>query len=121
MTNREVWEHYRDYTKDITEYSRKLGFAGAAICWFFKAPDFKFPIWILISFLFLLAFFVCDLSQSLVAAYRHRGWIRREEIKNFEETGKIEGDYQKPWGLDIPVFRLFILKVVCLFVAYVFV
>ncbi|MBN1182230.1 MAG: hypothetical protein JXB49_08080 [Bacteroidales bacterium] len=43
----ELWDQYQRYTKDVTEYSRKLAFAVAAICWFFKSDSVTFPVNIL--------------------------------------------------------------------------
>jgi hypothetical protein len=50
MKIEELWTQYQYYTQDVTENSRKLAFAIAAICWFFKTPE--------------ATFFACD---SLVA------------------------------------------------------
>jgi hypothetical protein len=37
MKNQEVWSHYKDYTKDMNDFSRKLAFGGLAVCWLPKS------------------------------------------------------------------------------------
>lgn len=120
MNNKEAWGHYKDYTLDVTEHSRKLGFAGAAICWFFKDESGSFPELILLALVFLIFFFIADVIQSMSGALLTRRWLRGEEIRKYEETGKIEGDYEKPGWIDYPSFTLFNLKVLFLIVSFAF-
>lgn len=64
MTNTRVWEIYSEYTKDITQYTRKIAFAGGAICWLFKNPqsfEQTFPYNINLALVLLIAFFVLDI------------------------------------------------------------
>lgn len=121
MNNKEAWSHYKDYTRDVTEHSRKLGFAGAAICWFFKDTNAAFPAPILYALIFLILFFLADIVQSMSGALLTKRWLRAEEIKKFEETGEIEGNYEKPGWIDYPSFILFILKVVFLIISFMFI
>jgi hypothetical protein len=54
MTGKQLWAEYQHYTRDITEHERKLGFAGAAVCWLFKREDFTFPAVIYIALMFIV-------------------------------------------------------------------
>lgn len=118
MKNAELWEQYKSYTRDATEFARKIGFAAAAICWFFKT-DSGFPVAITWALLFVVGFFVFDVLQSLSAALIYRKWLHKAEARRFAETGGIEGDYQKPRWLDYPAFTFFCLKLFLLFLAFV--
>lgn len=121
MTNDEVWAQYKDYTRDVTEYSRKLGFAGAAICWFFKDANATFPAVILYALASLVIFFVFDVLQGVTGALLIKWWVRREELKNWRDHGTIQGEYNKPGWLDYPSFTFFLLKVAALMVAFLFI
>ena len=121
MKNSELWESYSDYTKILTETARKLGFAAAAICWFFKAPDNSFPSHILIALGFVVLYFISDMLQFLFGAIVLRFWTRSKEKKMCRETGTIEGDYKKPAWLDYPSFTLWWIKVVCLLLGFLFI
>jgi len=114
MNNVEVWSHYKTYTTDITDLSRRLAFGGAAVCWIFRNADGSFPRPVLWAFLGLFAFFGSDVLQSLVGAMGHRQWIRERENELFKATGSIDGEYSKPATLDKWPYRLFLSKLVFL-------
>jgi len=121
MKNSEVWDQYKAYTKDITEVSRKLGFAGAAICWILKTPQGIFSNSVLWALAFIVAFFISDILQSLSGALLLRYWIRSEEIKIWEANSTLDGEYLKPVWLDYPSFTFFLLKVFSLLVGFIFI
>ena len=120
MQNAEVWDQYKAYTRDITEVSRKLGFAGAAICWILKTPQGAFSHSVLWSLIFLVAFFISDVLQSFTGALLLRYWIRTEEIKIWQSNNTLDGEYLKPVWLDYPSFTFFIMKVLFLLLGFVF-
>ncbi|MBE7157622.1 MAG: hypothetical protein INR62_04160 [Rhodospirillales bacterium] len=113
MTGKELWEQYQHYTHDLTEHGRKLGFAGAAICWLFKDQAFTFPALIYLSLLFFVAYFIADILQGFLGAVMVRRFTEREEAKLWESNGSIEGEIQKPRSVDAAAFACFVLK--CLF------
>ncbi len=118
MKNAEAWKQYKEYTKDITEVSRKLGFAGTAICWVLKTPEETFSTSVLWGLAFFVGFFVADVLQSFVGALLLRFWLRREELKKWHTTETIEGEYLKPGWLDYPSFGLFLIKVFLLLLGF---
>lgn len=120
MKNSEAWDQYKSYTKDITEVSRKLGFAGAAICWVLKTPEGAFSLCVLWGLAFFVAFFIADVLQSFVGALLLRHWLRGEELKQWQATNSIEGEYLKPGWLDYPSFAFFLLKVIFLLIGFTF-
>lgn len=119
MNNREIWESYDYYTSEITKHARHLGFAGIAICWFFRSSDIQFPRAILGALTGLVLFFLLDLTQYYVAALRLRLWMHEEEEKQESERGTIEGDYRLNKELDRPVFALFHCKLFALLFGFV--
>src|SRR3954470_822151 len=121
MKGEVVWENYRGYTKDLTEFSRKLAFAAAAICWFFRTPSYKFPSLIILALTLLVGYFFCDVLQYFVAALKLRRWIRDKEIEHYDRTGKLDGDFDMPEHLDRLPFRLWWTKIVMLQMAFVFI
>lgn len=118
MNVKDLWRSYEEYTRDVTVQSRKLGFAAAAICWFFKTEDFTFPPFILVSLLFVVCFFVLDLLQYVLAAKRVRDLARSEEEKAWKEKRSVEVEVDVPAELDRPAKRLFNAKVVLLFLSF---
>jgi hypothetical protein len=121
MTGRKLWAEYQHYTRDLTQHERKLGFAGAAICWFFKRDDLTFPLLIYIALIFFIAYFIADILHYVSAALVLRFFIQYHEKKLFRETGKIEGDIIKPRWVDYPAFIFFIIKGVFLVFAFAFI
>ena len=110
MKTKELWEQYQHYTRDLTEHGRKLGFAGAAICWIFKRDDFTFPLMIYAALLFFVAFFIADVLQSLCAAFVVKFFTEYHEGKMWREQKSLDGDINKPRWVDWPAFALFIAK-----------
>ena len=121
MTGKELWQQYQHYTRDLTEHGRKLGFAGAAICWLFKDSNFTFPFVIYLALLAFVAYFICDVLQSLLGALFDRFFTEDAEAKLWRETKSIEGEIQKPRWVDVPAFTCFLLKSVFLVAGFAFV
>ena len=119
MTNKELWEQYKDYSQLTSDIARKIGFAGIAICWIFHAPGYTFSSKILLVLILLIFFFLFDLLQYLTTTIILRIWIRKKEVKMWESTGEIEGNYLKPLWIDRPALICFVLKLLALISAYV--
>jgi hypothetical protein len=120
MTNQEVWTQYKDYSQTTSDIARKIAFAGIAICWLFRDKNNDFPSLVMIALVFLLLFFLSDLLQYLITALLLRRWIRKEEIKMWENVGVIEGDYNKPTWIDTPTFSFFVSKLTFLIISFIF-
>jgi len=114
MTGKELWDQYQFYTRDLTEHGRKLGFAGAGICWLFKTDKYTFPGLIYWSLLLFVTYFIFDILQGLSGVLILRIFTEREEAKLWAKTHSIEGNINKPRWVDIPAFYCFILKTVFL-------
>jgi hypothetical protein len=121
MKNSELWDQYITYTKDVTEYARKLGFGGAALCWAFKQADDRFPSLILYALLQLVVYFVLDILQSFVSATLLKGWIHKQEEISLREKNSLDVNYLKPRWLDYPAYTFFILKTIILMSGFVFI
>jgi hypothetical protein len=119
VTNRELWQSYDFYSSELTKHSRHLGFAGAAVCWFFRTPEVTFPKWILVALVMIVAYFLLDLLQYYSGAILRRFWIQREESKMYQATGSIEGEYLMPRWLDRPTSAFFVFKTASLLLAFV--
>ena len=118
MKTTNLWNDYVFYTRDVTEHGRKLAFATAAICWFFKTPQVTFPTHILWSLAFVVCFFFLDILQYFSAGLLVGYWTRRQEKKMWKENGTIDGDIEKPAWLDKPAFVMFIFKMVFLMASF---
>ena len=123
MEGPEVWQEYKEYTKDVTVNSRRLAFGAAALCWFFKSlpPAPMFPTLILWALGCVVLFFTLDLLQYGVSAFILRFWMQRQEQKRWDETGTIDGDYPKPRWIDRPAFVMWCVKLVVLLAAFAFI
>jgi hypothetical protein len=84
----DLWRNQEFYARDLTEHSRKLAFAVALICWFFKSEKITFPPAVFWSLVFLVGFFIFDVLHYLWGAVRYRRFIYREE----ERLYKLGGD-----------------------------
>ena len=121
MKNEELWNQYKEYTQELTTNCRKLGFASAGICWFFKTEAYTFPTAIVYALAFTVAFFMLDILQYVTAAVLLRLWTRSQEIRMWEEHETIEGEYNKPAWLDYPSFTMWCLKIASLFLGFGFI
>ena len=122
-----IWDQYTSYTKTVSEQARKLAFAGAAVCWFFRTPEATFPILILIALLLIVVFFLADLGQYIFAAQRYRTFAREQEEAYWESErpweqgeGIPDIEVEVPVSLDKLSQSWFIFKVCVLTIAYVF-
>ena len=121
MKNKDLWKQYEDYTKDLTTNCRKLGFAAAGICWFFKTATYTFPKPIMIALGCIVSFFIADILQFLFGSLFIRFWTRSQEKVKWKQSNTIEGDYEKPAWLDYPAFTMWWIKIICLLFGYIFI
>lgn len=110
MTMEKLWESYKNYSRDLTEHARKLAFAAAAICWFFRSPNITFPPAILWSLGLLVVYFILDVTHYLWGTMRVRRFLRSQEDKLFKKTGNVSGTIEVPRSLDDPIFKVFCAK-----------
>ena len=110
----ELWRNQEFYSRDLTEHSRKLAFAVALICWFFKSEKITFPPAILWSLVFLVGFFIFDVLHYFWGAVRYRRFIHREEKELGEKVYK-NPEVKVTRKLDRPMYVMFWLKSVSLF------
>jgi hypothetical protein len=123
MKNSELWSQYSTYTSEFTKFSRQLAFAAVAICWFFKSHAITFPVTIVFALSFLVLFFISDILQFFISAHLLRWWVRKEEKIKWKSSNPqtIEGEYNKPWWVDLPAFIFFNIKAFVLCVSFVFI
>src|SRR6266699_3565051 len=114
MTTEELWKQYQYYTRDLTEHSRKLAFAVAVICWFFKSPEITFPPAVFWSLALLVVFFFFDVLHYFAGAIIYRVFTHRREAELWDKTHSIQGEIEVPRSLDRAVFTFFCLKTVFL-------
>jgi hypothetical protein len=119
MTTEKLWDQYQDYTRDLTEHSRKLAFAVAAICWFFRTPQITFPPAILWSLALLICFFVLDVLHYFIGAFFVRLFLEHHEKAHYEKTGTELKEIPKPRWVDYPATFFFITKTLVLLSSFV--
>jgi hypothetical protein len=112
----DLWKNQEFYSRDLTEHSRTLAFAVAAICWFFKSEKITFPPAIFWALVFLVGFFIFDVLHYFWGAVRYRRFIYRAEAK-LEEVRE-DAEVPVTRRLDKPIFAMFYLKSVCLLVSF---
>jgi hypothetical protein len=120
MTLKDIWAEYKENTWELSENARKLAFAGAAICWFFKSSDATFPGKINVSLAFIILFFFFDMLQYLFSAILLRTWAtRKEKILKFNKL-PLDTPVEKPRWLVRHPFYLFLLKLIFLLASFAF-
>lgn len=122
MTIKALWTQYQEYTESHTEHARKLAFADAVVCWFFKSPDVTFPPAVLGALTLLVVFFALDLMHYFVGALCVKTFAEAQEHEIFSATNQLTGDedVQKPRSVDKPAFVLWILKTLALLASFAF-
>jgi hypothetical protein len=118
MKGKELWSQYQHHTRDITEHGRKLGFAGAAICWFFRDSSFSFPPAILTALALFVGYFALDLLHGLLGALRVKSFTEEQEGRMWAETRSLDGEIEVPRSLDRPAFALFLSKLAFLLAGF---
>ena len=125
-TRGEFWGSLDFYTQSISEQSRKLAFAAAAICWFFRGgegTEVTFPVFIITALLFIVLFFTSDLSQYLSNAIKLERWTYKQEARIEAKEGrhaKEDDEMINPPSLYRLGDFFFYAKLVCLFLAFLF-
>jgi hypothetical protein len=119
VTAETLWSRYREYTRDITEHARTLGFAGVAICWLFKTDALVFPSLIYWALLFFIGYFVADFLLPLAGAVTLKLFTEAQEKRLWAEKRNLDGEIQKPRWVDLPVFYFFTAKCVLLLAGFV--
>lgn len=119
MKGHQLWNQYQHHTRDITDHGRKLGFAGAAICWFFRDSSFTFPPAILWALALFVGYFALDLLHGFVGALQIKSFTEKQEGKMWSESRTLDGEIEVPRSLDRPAFLLFLSKVAILLAGYV--
>ena len=122
MTIKTLWDSYHFYTRTLSEESRKLAFAAAAVCWFFKSDDVTFPALIVSALLGIVLFFLFDILQYLTRALLIRSWTYRQEARlEFEKgTALPDDDVPNPPRLDKAAFFFLCIKLFVLLLAFSF-
>lgn len=120
MKTDKLWETYQHYSRDLTEHARKLAFAAAAICWFFKSPRITFPPAVMACLSLLVLFFILDVIHHLWGATRLRRFLRRKEAELYKRTGTVSGEIEVPRSLDDPIFYVFVAKSLALLTSFGF-
>jgi hypothetical protein len=118
MTTTDLWSRYRDYTRDVTEHSRKLAFGGLAVCWLFRDPKGHFPVLVLWALGLITLYFAFDLLHPLVGGFVVRGFVQGQEARLWREKRTIEGDVNVPSWLDLPATILYVAKVLLLLTGF---
>lgn len=123
MKLRELWDNYDYYTSELSKTFRTLAVSGAAIAWFFKSENFSFPNFILLSLVFLVAFFIADIIQYFVAAIRIKKYARSKEKEMYKKKIEYnsETEIEVPEWLDNWPFTLFCIKSGLILAAYIFI
>jgi len=62
----------------------------------------------------IVTFFFFDLLQYVSGAIVTGIWTRHAEKRKYNDTGSIEGEYQRPAWLDWPTLGLFWIKIAIL-------
>lgn len=117
-----LFNESKEYSKELTDFSRKLAFAAAAICWFFKKePAVTFPNAIYLSLLFIILFFIFDVLQYFLGAITLYIWTRKKEIEYLKiyKAKAYEKQLLKPIWIIRLIYIIFIFKILFLCVAFV--
>jgi hypothetical protein len=114
----DLWKTYQHYTRDLTEHSRKLAFAVAVICWFFKSPEITFPPAVFWSLVLLVGFFFFDVCHYLCGAIIYRIFIHRREAELGDRLDE-NSEVLVPRWLDRTGFTLFCVKSAFLLASFV--
>jgi hypothetical protein len=111
---RETFYTFSGKTSDLT---RQLAFAAIAIIWIFKsdvAGRFNLPAALVCPGVFVVLALIFDLAQYCAASIIWRRFYRAKEREGVSEEAEIQHDAT----LEVPIYSLFVIKVVCVIIAY---
>lgn len=118
----DLWDRYKSYTTDLTEFGRKLGFAAAAICWLPKLPDGRFPALVLWALGAVVVYFLLDIVQRLWAGLRMKLYLEQREAVYVREHGRgmpLDQEIDIPRKMDVPIHRVYLAKIGFLLLSFV--
>jgi hypothetical protein len=115
----EAWSPYEAYTEGVTNFARKLGFAGFALAWVLRKEEFAFSGFTLLALGFLITYVLLDVLQYVVAAWKSRMWLLEVESESWDALSLLPDSYPpRPGELDIWPWRMWNTKVLSLSLAY---
>jgi hypothetical protein len=116
-------EDYRQtfytYSGKLSDITRQLAFAGIAVIWLFKkdvSGTPAIPQKLLLPGLLILISLFLDMAQYFAASWIWRCVYRSKEKAGVSEEAELE---RHPEWLELPIFWLFVLKIVALSASYV--
>ena len=120
LTVLDMWEKYTSYTRNASEITRSLCFAGLALIWLLRQTEHgksSIPQLLQIGALLIVLAMFLDLAQYVVGAIRVKRVATHFEklLKTNPETPVLYPDKH-----PIPMERLLYSKIACVVVAYVF-
>jgi len=121
MNITDVWNEFKQNTREVTESSRKIAFAAAAICWFFKTDNASFPKYIQLSLVFIVLYFIFDILQFLVSVISLKKWATRKEAILLLQKMPLDSPIIKPKWITKYPYWLFLTKLIFLAAAFVFI
>lgn len=121
MKLKDCRDTYYEFSGKLSDNARNLAFAGIAIVWIFKQENISvimLPFWLKLAMaMFVLSLFF-DLSQYIFQTVVW-GWFhdyKERQLQNNEDT-----DFLAPLRFKQIAGYIFWLKVIVLFVGYIFV
>lgn len=113
---------YRDafytFSGKASDLTRQLAFAAIALIWIFKsdvAGRLSIPSALIYPGVFIVISLILDLAQYCVGSMIWRYFYRAREKEGVSEEAEIQHDL----ALEYPIYVFFVLKVVCVVIAYV--
>jgi hypothetical protein len=121
-----AWNNYKELNALFSANSRQLAFAIGTLCWFFRTEvkisgctDINFPPFIVTALLFIVLFFLSDLSQYLYQTVVLRKHLKSEERRILKITNELTANtiIQNPDSLYKPAIVLLCFKTTALYIA----
>ncbi len=119
MNLKDCRQAYYDYSAKASAVARNLGFAGIAIVWIFRigeGPHCKIPPELLPATLLFAITLGLDLLHYVSGTVMWGAYHRAKERSGLSE----EVDFSAPAWLNWPMIGAFVLKVMAVGTAYVF-
>jgi len=113
-----IWKRYSYETEQVTKSCRQLGYAAAAISWFYREQSGGFPALIWWALVAVVTYFWFDLMQFIVSALVIKKFCQAKEDEIKAKGPLVDTDVDQPKWLDWPSFGGWVAKAVSLSVAY---
>lgn len=114
---KKIYNRGNKYSGDASKIARQLAFGEGAIFWFFFFREPRLAIIITIGLLFLVLYFIFDISQYIIATWVNKNLASTYEHLNSKDAPMEPEKIQRPPSMNNPISACYYIKFIMLSLA----